>query len=344
MQFLQKLSGKGESSPATKEVKESTSTEKKIQPQTYNLLILDASFKNWSQIFKGAKVNGKEVKVFETNWKDMNLTSYSTYGMKHETACFVDITAPGQPVVTMKPDFVLVRSLCKGALPDQDYVNKLYGLKYAGVPAINSLDAAYLFLERPWVFGELLSIKRRVGADKFPLIDQNYYPNHREMIIGPQFPAVVKVGHAHAGYGKMKIHDHHDFADFASIIAVNKNYVTAEPFLEGEYDLRIQKIGNHYRVFKRMAMGNNWKTNTGTSVMEEVEVSPLYKFWADEAGKMFGGLDIFAVDAIHTTDGKEFILEVNDSSIGLHPEREQEDMGFMRDMVLERMTALFKDT
>jgi hypothetical protein len=36
-------------------------------------------------------------------------------------------------------------------------------------------------------------------------------------IIGPQFPAVVKVGHAHAGYGKMKIYDHHDFADFASM-------------------------------------------------------------------------------------------------------------------------------
>jgi hypothetical protein len=36
-----------------------------------------------------------------------------------------------------------------------------------------------------------------------------------QQIIGPQFPAVVKVGHAHAGFGKMKIRDHHDFADFA---------------------------------------------------------------------------------------------------------------------------------
>ena len=53
------------------------------------------------------------------------------------------------------------------------------------------------------------------------------------------------------------------FIEFSYRIALNKNYVTGEPFYEGEYDLRIQKIGNHYRCFKRMAMGSNWKTNTG---------------------------------------------------------------------------------
>ena len=31
-------------------------------------------------------------------------------------------------------------------------------------------------------FGELLQIKKRLGKDKFPLIDQTYYPNHREMV------------------------------------------------------------------------------------------------------------------------------------------------------------------
>ncbi len=66
----------------------------------------------------------------------------------------------------------------------------------------------------------------------------------REMLIGPQFPAVVKVGHAHAGYGKMVIHDHHQFSDFASVMAVtNGIYCTAEQFLEGDHDVRIQRIG-----------------------------------------------------------------------------------------------------
>ena len=85
------------------------------------------------------------------------------------------------------------------------------------------------------------------------------------MAIGPEFPAVVKVGHAHAGFGKMKIVHHHDFADFKSVIALTTHYCTGEPFYNGVYDLRIQKLGDRYRAFKRFSVSGNWKTNTGSS-------------------------------------------------------------------------------
>jgi len=161
------------------------------------------------------------------------------------------------------------------------------------------------------------------------------------MIIGPTFPAVVKVGHAHAGFGKMKIYDHHQFEDFSSVIALTNHYVTAEPFYEGVYDLRIQKIGNHYRAYKRTGF-NSWKTNTSTSMIEEIEITPQYKMWVDECSKIFGGLDILAVDAIHTKDGKEYILEMNDTSIGLGPDKEEEDMGYIRDLVIEKMKKIYE--
>jgi hypothetical protein len=73
------------------------------------------------------------------------------------------------------------------------------------------------------------------------------------------------------------------------------HYCTAEPFLDGDYDLRIQKIGQHYRVFRRTSMSGNWKTNTGTSLAESLPLTAKYKRWVDEASRMFGGLDICTV-------------------------------------------------
>lgn len=136
------------------------------------------------------------------------------------------------------------------------------------------------------------------------------------MGFGPSFPGVVKVGHAHAGMGKMIANDAHQFADFSSVLAMTNHYVTGEPFLEGEYDLRIQKIGSHYRAFKRYSVCGNWKTNTGSAskyignikkknflifcfiVIEQIEITDEYKFWVDEASKIFGGLDILAVVSV----------------------------------------------
>ena len=54
-------------------------------------------------------------------------------------------------------------------------------------------------------------------------------------------------------------------------------YATCEPYKKGEYDLRVQKIGEHVRVYKRISISGNWKTNTGSSFVEEVEVTDQYR-------------------------------------------------------------------
>jgi hypothetical protein len=53
----------------------------------------------------------------------------------------------------------------------------------------------------------------------------------------------------------------------------------------------------------------------------------------------FGVIHYYA-DAIHAADGKEYILEVNDTAIGLGPEDEQEDNGYIRDLVIEKLRSL----
>eukprot|EP00494_Astrolonche_serrata_P033938 UN34207 len=158
----------------------------------------------------------------------------------------------------VQPDFVLIRNEVRTCAAD--HRNKLIGMMYNDIPSLNTLKSVYMFCDRPVIMAELNRLQRIHGKDKFPVINQEYYSNHQSMMYGLPFPCVVKVGYAHAGMGKMKIPHHHDFEDFRSVMAMTKDYVTAEPFLTGSYDLRIQKIGDTIRVYKRISISGNWKT------------------------------------------------------------------------------------
>ena len=39
-----------------------------------------------------------------------------------------------------------------------------------------------IFQDRPWVYAHMVNIQKKLGQDTFPLIDQTYYPNHKEMV------------------------------------------------------------------------------------------------------------------------------------------------------------------
>lgn len=211
-----------------------------------------------------------------------------------------------------------------------------------GVAGVNSLHSIYCFCEKAVITAELFRLNRHLGDEVFPVIPQSYFSSYRDMMYTNSFPCVVKVGSAHAGMGKMIIRDHHEMEDFRSVLAMTEGkYCTAEPKVEGQYDLRVQKIGSHVRVFKRRSVSGTWKTNTGTSLIEEVpdaEVEPRHKRWAQEAASLFGGLDILSVDAIvddHT--GQEFILEVNGTSSGFAPNCAAEDNEHIRDLLVAEL-------
>ena len=47
-------------------------------------------------------------------------------------------------------------------------------------------------------------------------------------------------------------------------------------------------------------------------VLEDIPMNDIYKQWIDEIAKMFGGLDIVAIEVLHADDNNEYIVEVND--------------------------------
>jgi len=47
-------------------------------------------------------------------------------------------------------------------------------------------------------------------------------------IVTPDLPMVCKVGHAHAGFGKVRLQSSDQVADFKSLAALHGDYITAE--------------------------------------------------------------------------------------------------------------------
>lgn len=338
--------------PSTNEAQQKPVTQQKpvAQQKPATLLVLQMDNYDWPAIFKGFTLkDGRKIRVIQTGWEQIHVhcDTYSSARLCVEitklapTASSEEALA-GRPAtssshITVQPDFLLIRNEVKMA--NFDGRSRLDGFFFADLPAVNSLHSVNTFCSRAAMQGYLHRLNRLLGAEAFPVMKQHFASSSRSLMYGYTFPAVVKVGSAHAGVGKMKITDHHQMSDFRSVLAMMPDeHCFVEPFIRGEGDLRIQKIGKHYRAFRRMDISGEWKTNTGTSHLEHVEVEERWKFWADKAADMFGGLDILTVDAIvEQGTGKEFIMEVNGTSSGLAPDYAAEDNEHIRDLVLERM-------
>jgi hypothetical protein len=310
-----------------------------------NILVLDGdNSHDWVEMFAGkTTADGRSIRVVQASWMETNCNFYDNNGCYVSCAPFREsLNEVKRPqTITFKPDFVIVRNQPRGPTPVQDRRNTLYGLMVANIPSVNSLQSIYLNLERPCMYAQMRTIQDRVGREKFPLVPLNFYSNPESMVINESFPAVVKVSHAHRGMGKMLIHDNEEFRDVATILALHDDYATSEPYIPTEHGIRVQKIGNHYRVLKKVHTGSGWKSHFGGADLQEIELNDTFKLWVDECAKLFGGLDMLAVDAVFGKDGKYYILELNDTAIGFLTHRWKEDTEHVIELVMQKMNEIY---
>ncbi|CAD1477360.1 unnamed protein product, partial [Heterotrigona itama] len=152
-----------------------------------------------------------------------------------------------------------------------------------------------------------------------------------------RYPVVVKLGHAHGGVGKARAETNQEFLDLASLAALANTYCTAEPYVDTKYDVHVQKIGNNYKAFMRKSISGNWKSNTGSAMLEQLAVSERHRTWVDHVTQLFGGLDICAIELLVGKDGREYIIEVNDSALSLMGDSQEEDRRHIADLVTAKM-------
>ena len=320
------------------------SEKNKKEPLPTLLVIASTTEEDWVQL---CSEYSSHFRVIQTTWDKISFSSYSD--SKHPMVSIYPNNHPkyeDQKVIqnNIKPDLVLIRNLARyisakiETVPD--FRNILYGFYHSNIPMINELSAIIAELEKPIMYGRLRKIRDLYGEKNFPLIQQYYYPNYSEIVVTPNAPYVLKVSYPHAGYGKIRVKDHHDIDDLRSILALHKDYISIEPLIDVDYELRIVFIApNYYRVHKRTSL--NWKVNYGMSnIREECEMKPEWKKWVDLIYKTYPDMLTFDIDALVDKNGKEYILEINGSSQGFAPEHGKQDLAHLRDLVVRKMEVI----
>lgn len=126
----------------------------------------------------------------------------------------------------------------------------------------------------------------------------------------PRFPAVLKLGNWHMGYGKFKISDLESWNDAVDMAAIIQDIASIEPFIHYSRDLRILLVGNDIFSIERVPKRHQWKANVCPDEVKPVSTPPMLEQMTRRAASVLG-MSILGADWIEDEQGRWLLLEVN---------------------------------
>ena len=200
-----------------------------------------------------------------------------------------------------KPDRILWRL---GAIkPNPKYRTILELINFSGVPCVNNASSLLKGYDR-------LSMLSTLKDCKLPVIPFNVATASTQLKnVEMPFPFVVKAGNYHGGFGKVLVSNEEKWQDVKDLLFITDDYVTIEPYIDYERDIRYLAIGD--QVWAMARKGKFWKANVQTMdfvmVEQDVELVQQVKILQE-----YLKLDIVAIDILEEKNGNRYVVEYND--------------------------------
>ncbi len=201
----------------------------------------------------------------------------------------------------VEPDGILWRV---GAIkPSVIQTTALNLIELAGIPCVNAPQTLKIGFDR-------LSMLAKIKQQGLPVIDFNVVTQSTLLKnVKIDFPFVVKVGNYHGGFGKVLVKDENQWQDLKDLLFVTEHYITIEPFINYERDIRYLAIND--KVWAMSRRGKFWKANIETTDYELITPKDSLVASIKRLQQAIHA-DILAIDILEEAEGKLHVVEYND--------------------------------
>ncbi|CAI2350843.1 unnamed protein product [Caenorhabditis sp. 36 PRJEB53466] len=268
------------------------------------LLVIDSHHVDWSKYFRNHTEFAIRVEQGDIDELDVMCT---------EKSCTVELNQPGKDVRTFTPSAVFLGA---GATRCAQLKTITRAFIAAHIPFLNSHTSAVAFLDKNNLKKQLKKITLSDGAC-IPMLPVVHYPHFHKFHQNQSatYPMVVSVNEGFQGIGKIKVNSQEELCDVEGMLQImskGDTEVEVQPFVDAKYDLHVQKVGHEYKTFLRRGICKHWKSNVGSSVLEQIATSERHKKYLKAITDHVGPMQICSIDVLVSREGREFVHDVND--------------------------------